>query len=114
MHPEHRKDVELFINARTDVFFNEAGDKAVADALERGKAYAAAGASGLFVPGIRDEADIGRICDRMELPVNVMVMDGVPSTKRLSELGVSRISYGPIPYVRAMTTVQESAWTTLS
>jgi len=31
-----------------------------------------------------------------------MVMDGVPPNDRLSELGVARISYGAIPYIRSM------------
>jgi 2-methylisocitrate lyase-like PEP mutase family enzyme len=109
-----RKDVALFINARTDVFFGGGSADPAQEVLDRAKAYADAGASGLFVPGLQDEADIKRICDAISLPLNIMVMDGVPSTKRLTELGVSRISYGPIPYVRAMTMVHESARETLS
>ena len=47
-----RKGVDLFINARTDVFFeSEDAVLAIDEALERAKAYAAAGASGFFVPG---------------------------------------------------------------
>jgi hypothetical protein len=42
----------------------------------------------------------------------VMVMNGVPSNDRLTELGVSRISYGPIPYapdlILAMYRIPES------
>jgi 2-methylisocitrate lyase-like PEP mutase family enzyme len=57
----------------------------------------------------RDDALIGRICDGVALPVNVMVMEGVPSTRRLSELGVARVSYGAIPYVRAMKALGEDA-----
>ena len=30
-------------------------------------------ASGFFIPGLRDDALIGRICDGVALPVNVMV-----------------------------------------
>jgi 2-methylisocitrate lyase-like PEP mutase family enzyme len=41
-------------------------------------------------------------------------MDGVPSNARLSELGVARISYGPIPYVRAMRALEQEARTTSS
>ena len=52
---------------------------------------------------------VGRICDGVALPVNVMVMDGVPPTERLSKLGVARISYGAIPYIRAMKAVREEA-----
>jgi len=103
-----RKGVDFFINARTDVFF-EHGDVAVAEALDRAKAYAAAGASGFFVPGLVNDALIGRVAEAVTLPVNVMVMDGVPSNGRLSELGVARISYGPIPYVRAMTGLRQEA-----
>jgi 2-methylisocitrate lyase-like PEP mutase family enzyme len=103
-----RKGVDLFINARTDVFF-EHGDDAVGEALDRAKAYAAAGASGFFVPGLVNDALIGRVAEAVTLPVNVMVMDGVPSNGRLSELGVARISYGPIPYVRAMIGLRQEA-----
>jgi 2-methylisocitrate lyase-like PEP mutase family enzyme len=77
--------------------------------LERAKAYEAAGASGLFIPGLQDDALIGRICKSVSFPVNVMVMDGVPSNKRLAELGVARISYGPIPYIQAMNALKENA-----
>ena len=106
-----KKGVNLFINARTDLFLGQQGDPAtsVGDALDRAKAYASAGASGLFIPGLQDEALIGRICDGTALPVNVMVMDGVPSNERLSKLGVARISYGPIPYISAMKALKEDA-----
>jgi len=103
-----QKAVDLFINARTDAFF-EHGDDAVGEALDRAKAYAAAGASGFFVPGLVNDALIGRVAEAVTLPVNVMVMDGVPSNRRLSELGVARISYGPIPYVRAMIGLRQEA-----
>ncbi len=103
-----RKGVDLFINARTDVFF-EHGDDAVGEALDRAKAYTAGGASGFFVPGLVNDALIGRVAEAVTLPVNVMVMDGVPSNGRLSELGVARISYGPIPYVRAMIGLRQEA-----
>jgi 2-methylisocitrate lyase-like PEP mutase family enzyme len=111
-----RKGVDLFINARTDVFFEHGKDaaRAVGEALDRAKAYAAVGASGFFVPGLVDDALIGRICEGVSLPVNIMVMDGVPSNARLAELGVARISYGPLPYIRAMKALEQEARTTLS
>jgi 2-methylisocitrate lyase-like PEP mutase family enzyme len=106
-----KKGVDLFINARTDLFLGQEGDpaKSIGDALDRAKAYAAAGASGFFVPGLRHDALVGRICDGVALPVNVMVMDGVPPNDRLSELGVARISYGAIPYIRSMKALREEA-----
>jgi 2-methylisocitrate lyase-like PEP mutase family enzyme len=111
-----QKGIDLFINARTDVFFEHGEDaaQAVDEALERAKAYAAAGASGFFVPGLVDDALIGRICEGVSLPVNVMVMEGVPSNTRLAELGVARISYGPIPYIRAMKVLAQEATTALN
>lgn len=106
-----KRGVDLFINARTDLFLGQEGDPAqsIGEALDRAKAYAGAGASGFFVPGLRADALISRICDRVALPVNVMVMDGVPPTERLSELGVARISYGAIPYIRAIKALKEEA-----
>ena len=111
-----KKGVNLFINSRTDVFLGQQGDPAqsVGDALDRAKAYASVGASGLFIPGLQDDALIGRICDGTALPVNVMVMDGVPSNERLAKLGVARISYGPIPYISAMKALKEDARKVLS
>jgi len=111
-----QKGVDLFINARTDVFFEHGEDaaQAVSEALDRAKAYAAVGASGFFVPGLVDDALIGKICEGVSLPVNVMVMDGVPSNARLSELGVARISYGPIPYIHAMKALGQEARTTMN
>jgi 2-methylisocitrate lyase-like PEP mutase family enzyme len=111
-----QKGVELFINARTDVFFEHGDDpaRAVGEALDRAKAYAVAGASGYFVPGLVDDALIGQICKDVSLPVNVMVMEGIPSNVRLAELGVARISYGPIPYIRAMKILEQEARTALN
>ena len=111
-----QKGVDLFINARTDVFFEHGEDaaQAVSEALGRAKAYAAVGGSGFFVPGLVDDALIGQICEGVSLPVNVMVMDGVPSNARLSELGVARISYGPIPYIRAIKALGQEARTAMN
>lgn len=105
--------IALFINARTDVFFQkpaDAHDQAMVEqALERARAYAEAGASGLFVPGVVDEALIERIVAGSPLPVNVMAMPGTPPRERLRALGVARISHGPGPYRGAMQWLQEAA-----
>jgi 2-methylisocitrate lyase-like PEP mutase family enzyme len=106
------KKIPLFINARTDLFLGQGNDpqSTVQAALDRASAYEAAGASGFFIPGLQDESLIARICEGTTLPVNVMVMDGVPDNERLAEIGVSRISYGPIPYINTMDTLgQETA-----
>lgn len=110
-----QRGVNLFINARTDVFFEHGDDAAAAvnEALDRAKVYAAVGASGFFIPGLVDDALIGRICQFVTLPVNVMVMDGAPSNGQLAKLGVSRISYGPIPYIRAAERLEQEAKRTI-
>ena len=65
--------VPLFINARTDTFLQAKPDthaSLIDDALERASAYAEAGASGFFVPGLTDLEAIKRVTDQAELPVN--------------------------------------------
>jgi 2-methylisocitrate lyase-like PEP mutase family enzyme len=106
-HAAEQKGIPLFINARTDVFLGNGAD--VNEALEREKAYAAAGASGFFIPGLTDAGQIRRIAEEASLPVNVMVMEGVPSNDRLAKLGVARVSYGAIPYIEAMEALQKKA-----
>ena len=105
--------VALFINARTDLFLETPDSTQHAALLEsagsRAHAYANAGASGFFVPGLAEEALIEAICSTVPQPVNVMMTAGAPSTSRLAELGVSRISYGPLPYVRCMQQLGEHA-----
>ena len=102
-----QKGIPFFINARTDVFLGNGGD--VEEALRRAHAYAAAGASGFFAPGVTDPALIRRIAEEAELPVNVMVMEGVPSNDKLAKLGVARVSYGLIPYIETMEALQRRA-----
>ncbi len=98
--------VPLFINARTDVFLKAGAGAAHADlmveALSRGTAYAKAGADGLFVPGLTDAALINEICRQSSLPVNVMMMGELNSVSDVARLGVSRASYGPSPYFKAI------------
>ncbi|MDX1126332.1 isocitrate lyase/phosphoenolpyruvate mutase family protein [Sinorhizobium medicae] len=97
-----RRGVRLFINARTDLFLRE-GDAErhtalMEDAIARAEAYADAGASGFFAPGLADETLIARLCAASPLPVNVMMKPGAPDIARLSAAGVGRVSYGPFPY----------------
>ncbi|KZS53118.1 isocitrate lyase/phosphoenolpyruvate mutase family protein [Rhizobium anhuiense] len=107
------KGIAFFINARTDLFLAES-DLAkhaglVDEAIERGRAYAAAGGSGFFVPGLIDPALIEKICAASPLPVNVMMRTGAPDVKTLAGLGVGRISYGPGPYRSMMDKLKQEA-----
>jgi 2-methylisocitrate lyase-like PEP mutase family enzyme len=81
----------------------------VAQALERASAYAAAGADGIFVPGLVDEALIAALVAQSPLPVNVMVGAASPSNARLAQIGVARISHGPGPYLAMMQQLEQAA-----
>ena len=112
-HASDRASVPAFINARTDVFLKSGteqhDDRLGDEALHRALAYAEAGASGFFAPGLADERLIARLCEACPLPVNIMVMSNTPSAKRMAELGVARISHGPGPYRQMMRALEEEA-----
>lgn len=103
---------DFFINARTDIFLKQrhGHDEAMVDAaLERAAAYAAAGASGFFVPGLADLGLLERVCAASPLPVNFMAFPGAPSTAEVAAAGIARISHGPFPYLAAMQRLKEAA-----
>ncbi|EJC69178.1 PEP phosphonomutase-like enzyme [Rhizobium leguminosarum bv. viciae WSM1455] len=107
------KNIPFFINARTDLFLAESDLSKhaglVDEAIERGKAYAAAGSSGFFVPGLIDPALIEKVCAASPLPVNIMMRTGAPDVKTLAKLGVCRVSYGPVPYRSMMEKLKQEA-----
>jgi methylisocitrate lyase len=105
--------IRFFINARTDVFFQrppEQHDAAMVDeAIERARAYAEAGADGLFAPGLADITLIARLAEASPLPLNIMVGDATPPLRVLAEHGVARVSHGPGPYLMVMKALEEAA-----
>lgn len=91
-----RRNVKLFINARTDVYLKglvPAEDR-VAETLKRAALYQAAGADGLFAAGVTAEYEMGAICRGTPLPVNVLGFACLPSPDELKALGVRRLSAG--------------------
>ncbi|MAU08632.1 MAG: phosphonomutase [Anaerolineaceae bacterium] len=94
--------VPLFINARTDIYLQtppaERTSAHLSHAIERAQAFAEAGASGFFAPGLKVADDIARLCADSPLPVNIMNLMDDTDNKQLAQLGVARISYGPSPY----------------
>jgi 2-methylisocitrate lyase-like PEP mutase family enzyme len=105
------RGIALFINARTDLFFDEhmSPQDGVDEARRRAAAYADAGASGFFVPGLVDLPVIAELAATIALPLNVMVMPGMADSRALAEAGVARISHGPAPYLRAMEATRTAA-----
>lgn len=110
--------IPLFINARTDIFLKadpaSHSEEHLEEAIRRATVYAEAGASGFFAPGLRNAKFIERLCKASTLPVNIMVMPDVPSSKQLAALGVARISYGPGPYSLVIEALKEAGRKALS
>ena len=90
------RNMDLFVNARTDVFLASLVEpaKMVAEVLARGAVYASAGADGLFVPGLAKADQITTIVAGVKLPLNVMAWSGLASAAELGKLGVHRLSAG--------------------
>ena len=101
----------FFINARTDLFLKTQNydDALVDQAVERGKAFADAGASGFFVPRLSDPKQIERIVSEVPLPLNVIAFPGAPDKKVWADAGVARISHGPFPHRALMAKLTEMA-----
>ena len=105
--------IRFFINARTDVFLQgppeQHDDALVVEAIERARAYAEAGADGLFAPGLADITLIARLAEGSPLPLNIMVGDATPPLRALAAHGVARVSHGPRPYLLAMKALEQAA-----
>ena len=92
-----KRQVEVFINVRCDTFLLGL-DNAVEEAIKRAQSYQRAGADGLFFPCITRVDDIKAVVAATSLPINVMLMPGLPSFDVLGGLGVKRISMGNLAH----------------
>lgn len=101
----------FFINARTDLYLKvkEQDDSLVEHVIERGKAFADAGASGFFVPRLADPAQVERVVREVPLPLNLIAFPGAPSKAEWASAGVARISHGPFPHRALMEQLTEVA-----
>ncbi|GAB2965531.1 isocitrate lyase/phosphoenolpyruvate mutase family protein [Micromonospora polyrhachis] len=88
--------VPMFLNARIDTYLRQYGDPAdrFAATVERAAAYLAAGADGIFLPGVVDQETISVLVKAIPAPVNVLAGPGAPTVDVLAELGVARVSLG--------------------
>ena len=102
---------DFFINARTDLYLKtQTHDAALVDeVVERGRAFADAGASGFFVPRLADPRQIERIVKDVPLPLNVIAFPGAPAKAEWVNAGVARISHGPFPHRALMAKLEEMA-----
>jgi 2-methylisocitrate lyase-like PEP mutase family enzyme len=100
----------LFLNARTDPFWLGLDDPLPA-ALDRAEHYLAAGADGIFVPGVATDEDISSLANRVQAPLNTLYLPGRHTVGRLAELGVQRVSTGSLLFRTAVHAAVETART---
>lgn len=91
-----RAGVDLFVNARTDVYLKALfpPDRALDETLARGRRYRDAGADGFFVPLLVAPDAIRSAVDEIDLPLNLMIVPGLAPVAELQALGVRRVSAG--------------------
>jgi 2-methylisocitrate lyase-like PEP mutase family enzyme len=102
---------DFFINARTDLYLKtQEHDAALVDeVIERGIAFADAGANGFFVPRLADPRQVERIVKDVPLPLNLIAFPGAPSKAEWANAGVARISHGPFPHRALMAKLEDMA-----
>jgi 2-methylisocitrate lyase-like PEP mutase family enzyme len=103
--------VRIVINARTDVFLRAMGpaESRLATTIERGKAFLAAGADCVFVPGVRDRDTIAALVQGIGGPINIIAVAGAPPVAELQRLGVARVSVGSGPMRASLAVVRDIA-----
>jgi 2-methylisocitrate lyase-like PEP mutase family enzyme len=87
---------EFFLNARVDAFhvITDNLNQALDEAIERGNAYAEAGADCIFYLFLHSAEIIGRIAREVKAPISILAGPQSPSVRALQDLGVARVSYG--------------------
>ena len=87
--------VPIVINARVDAWLQPrttAPVACLAEALERARAYLAAGADCIFPLGLDDPDTLAAFVQALAAPVNVAALPGMPALAALAQLGVARVS----------------------
>jgi 2-methylisocitrate lyase-like PEP mutase family enzyme len=82
---------ELVINARVDTFIRETGE--IDEAVERANAYLDAGADCTY-PIACPVSAVADLARRIDGPINVLVIPGMPEPSELQNLGVARMTWG--------------------
>jgi 2-methylisocitrate lyase-like PEP mutase family enzyme len=88
----HAGPARLVLTARAENHVHGRDD--LPDTITRLQSFQAAGADVLFAPGVRELDEIRELVSSVDLPVNVLVLPGMPSVSELAEASVSRISVG--------------------
>jgi 2-methylisocitrate lyase-like PEP mutase family enzyme len=111
MRVADQEGVDFVLNARTDAFprgRDRDPAEVLADAVERGRAYLDAGAPVVFVPGRLDEQQVETLVEALgPQRLTMIAIPGTPPLRRLEELGVARVSFGPMSQNVALTALQQ-------
>lgn len=102
---------DAFLNARTDVYLMGIGpaETRFDRTVERLRAFAGAGADGMFVPGVMDADTIGKLAAAAPRPLNVLAGPKTPDAATLQSLGVRRVSVGSGPMRRTLGVLRDIA-----
>ncbi|MFV2145476.1 isocitrate lyase/PEP mutase family protein [Isoptericola sp. G70] len=108
-----QEGVPFQLNARTDALVR-GGDRPLTqsldDAVERGRAFLDAGASLVFVPGMLDRESTQRLVAGLgPRRLSVIGVPGALTAAEYEELGVARISYGPLTQRVALRALRDLA-----
>jgi 2-methylisocitrate lyase-like PEP mutase family enzyme len=90
--------VSLFINARNDVYLKAddlSDEEKLVETIRRGKAYKDSGADCFYPISLKKKEEIKIIIKEVGLPVNVLLLPGIPDFETLKTIGVARLSLGP-------------------
>ncbi|MBB5633051.1 2-methylisocitrate lyase-like PEP mutase family enzyme [Cryobacterium mesophilum] len=98
--------VPIVINARVDAL---ARGGEFDDAILRGNRYLAAGADVIFMLGLATEELVQGAIDALDGRLSVISGPTSVPLKRLAELGVSRVSFGPRPLGLVLSHLQDAA-----
>jgi methylisocitrate lyase len=107
-----RVNSDFFIMARTDAFAQEGLEAA----LERAKAYVAAGADGIFAEAVKTEQHYRAFTEALDVPVLANITEfgqtELWNKEQLGQWGCAMVLY-PLSAFRAMNKAAESVYKTL-
>lgn len=88
-------EVPLLINARVDLWMDDGALPAethLDEAVQRARAYLAAGADCVYPIGLRDRDTLAAFVRAIDAPVNVAAGPGMPDLRELARMGVARVT----------------------
>ncbi|MFG2208262.1 isocitrate lyase/phosphoenolpyruvate mutase family protein [Streptomyces sp. NPDC048638] len=92
----------VFLNARIDTHWLVDAPPPLSAALDRAETYLAAGADGIFVPGVVADDEMSALVSAVPAPLNILFAPGRHTVSRLADLGVRRISTGSLLFRTAL------------